>query len=483
MAVDAGATAWVLASTCLVLLMTPAVAMFYGGLVRAKNVLGMLMQNFTVIALVSTVWVIAGYSLAFGRGNAFVGDLTFAGLADMTIPVPGYTGATRAGDPADRLRRLPDDVRRDHRRADHRGDRRPVPVRGLRRLHPAVEPAGLLTGRALGVLADGLGVRAGGAGLRGRHGGARQRRGVGAGDGHRPRPQARLARRRHARAQHATGDAGHRPAVVRLVRVQRRVAAPGGRRGRHRAGQHPRRGVGRAARLDRRRAPALRQVHHARRRVRRGGRPRRDHTVRRLRQPGRGDRGRGARRLDLRLRRQPEAAGARRRLARRGGRPPDRRDRRLARGRPVRHPRGEPRRRGRPVLRRWVRAARPAAHGGGGGDRLLHGGDGPHRRVPPPAGRQPGPAARGDGRAGPVPTRRVGLRARLPRPVRGPAAERPRRDATGERDAAPHAACPAGARRTTPRPGTPRPSPPGRRPSRTRSLRARPPASGGAHSR
>jgi len=90
--VDAGATAWVLASACLVLLMTPAIAIFYGGLVRAKNVLGMLMQNFATIALVSTVWVIIGYSLAFGSGSTLIGDVHFAGLNNMNEPVPGFTG-------------------------------------------------------------------------------------------------------------------------------------------------------------------------------------------------------------------------------------------------------------------------------------------------------------------------------------------------------------------------------------------------------
>ena len=64
--VDSGATAWVLASAALVLLMTPGLAFFYGGLVRSKNVLGMLMQNFVAIALVGLVWVAVGFTLAFG---------------------------------------------------------------------------------------------------------------------------------------------------------------------------------------------------------------------------------------------------------------------------------------------------------------------------------------------------------------------------------------------------------------------------------
>jgi ammonium transporter, Amt family len=90
--VDSGATAWVLASAALVLLMTPGLAFFYGGMVRAKNALGMLMQNFVTIALVSIVWVVVAFSLAFGGGNGFIGDLHFAGLQNMTEALPGYEG-------------------------------------------------------------------------------------------------------------------------------------------------------------------------------------------------------------------------------------------------------------------------------------------------------------------------------------------------------------------------------------------------------
>jgi Amt family ammonium transporter len=90
--VDTGATAWVLASSALVLLMTPGLAFFYGGMVRAKNVLGILMQNFATIALVSLVWVVVEFSLAFSKGNGFVGDLHFAGLQHMDEALPGYVG-------------------------------------------------------------------------------------------------------------------------------------------------------------------------------------------------------------------------------------------------------------------------------------------------------------------------------------------------------------------------------------------------------
>jgi Amt family ammonium transporter len=89
--VDTGATAWLLASTALVLLMTPGLAFFYGGMVRAKNILGILMQNFCTVAVVSVVWVFVGFSLAFGQGNRFIGDLHFAGLSNIGDPLPGFT--------------------------------------------------------------------------------------------------------------------------------------------------------------------------------------------------------------------------------------------------------------------------------------------------------------------------------------------------------------------------------------------------------
>ncbi len=75
--IDSGDTAWMLASTALVLLMTiPGLALFYAGMVRKKNVLATLMQSFAICALVTVLWFVAGYSLAFTNGNAYVGDLS-----------------------------------------------------------------------------------------------------------------------------------------------------------------------------------------------------------------------------------------------------------------------------------------------------------------------------------------------------------------------------------------------------------------------
>jgi Amt family ammonium transporter len=85
-AVDTGDTAWVLAATALVLLMTvPGLALFYGGLVRAKNVLNVLMQCFIAAGVIGVLWILVGYSLAFGEGNAFVGDFSKTALSGVTL--------------------------------------------------------------------------------------------------------------------------------------------------------------------------------------------------------------------------------------------------------------------------------------------------------------------------------------------------------------------------------------------------------------
>lgn len=84
--VDTGDAAWMLVSTALVLMMTvPGVALFYAGMVRKKNVLATMMQSFSICALVSVLWMVAGYSLAFGEGSAWIGDFSrffLGGLAE-----------------------------------------------------------------------------------------------------------------------------------------------------------------------------------------------------------------------------------------------------------------------------------------------------------------------------------------------------------------------------------------------------------------
>ena len=102
--IDSGATAWMLTSTALVLLMVPGLAMFYGGLVRTKNVLGTMMHSFVAMAVIGVLWTVCGYSLAFGKNilGGFVGwssDYFFLnGIDDqITKGVPEYVLAMFQG--------------------------------------------------------------------------------------------------------------------------------------------------------------------------------------------------------------------------------------------------------------------------------------------------------------------------------------------------------------------------------------------------
>ncbi len=90
--IDSGDTAWVLVSTALVMLMTPGLALFYGGMVRGKNVLGTLMQSFVAISVISVQWILIGYSLSFGPDlHGIIGSLDWLGLNGVGIePNPDY---------------------------------------------------------------------------------------------------------------------------------------------------------------------------------------------------------------------------------------------------------------------------------------------------------------------------------------------------------------------------------------------------------
>jgi ammonium transporter, Amt family len=98
MDLSAGDTAWVLTAAALVLLMTPGVAFFYGGMVRVKSVLNMMMMSFLALGIVTVLWVAFGYSVAFGDdGNGFMGGFSLAGLGQLvgkladnggTYPIP-----------------------------------------------------------------------------------------------------------------------------------------------------------------------------------------------------------------------------------------------------------------------------------------------------------------------------------------------------------------------------------------------------------
>jgi len=92
--IDTGATAWVLISAALVAFMTPGLAFFYGGMVRSKNILGMLMQNIFAMGLISILWALVGFSLAFGGSGRYFGNFDFAMMKDISSlgALPGYTG-------------------------------------------------------------------------------------------------------------------------------------------------------------------------------------------------------------------------------------------------------------------------------------------------------------------------------------------------------------------------------------------------------
>jgi len=94
---NSGDTAWVLISTALILFMTPGLAFFYAGMVRSKNVLGMLMQNYFAMGLISILWAILGFTIAFGGTGPILGDFEFAWLSnvsrlDGSIPGMAFVG-------------------------------------------------------------------------------------------------------------------------------------------------------------------------------------------------------------------------------------------------------------------------------------------------------------------------------------------------------------------------------------------------------
>ena len=81
--INTGDTAWMLVSAALVLFMTPGLALFYGGMVRGKNILNILMQSFVAMSVITVLWVLIGYSLAFAPGGDFIGGMAYTGLKDV----------------------------------------------------------------------------------------------------------------------------------------------------------------------------------------------------------------------------------------------------------------------------------------------------------------------------------------------------------------------------------------------------------------
>jgi Amt family ammonium transporter len=115
--IDSGDTAWMLSSTALVLLMTiPGLALFYAGMVRKKNVLATLMQSFTICCIVTIVWAVAGYSIAFTTGNAYMGDFSrimLNGIAEHIVKgndTQAFVLASGIKDVADMSTTIPETV-------------------------------------------------------------------------------------------------------------------------------------------------------------------------------------------------------------------------------------------------------------------------------------------------------------------------------------------------------------------------------------
>ena len=91
---DSGNTAWLIVATALVMVMLPGLALFYGGLVRTKNVLSTMMHSLILMGVVSLLWMVFGYSMAFAEGNAFCGNpLTYLFLKNVgATPNADYAG-------------------------------------------------------------------------------------------------------------------------------------------------------------------------------------------------------------------------------------------------------------------------------------------------------------------------------------------------------------------------------------------------------
>ena len=222
---DTGDTAWMLTSTALVLMMTiPGLALFYGGMVRKMNVLATVMQSFAITCLVTVLWMVIGYSIAFTGGNP---------VLRRAQPVHAGRHGDRRGqrpgqdDPQIGLHDVPDDLRDHHAGADLRRLRRSHEVLGAAVVHRAVVGAGLRADRALGLGAGRVSFQRRDSRFRRRHGGPHQCRRRRADGGAGARQAARLPAGADAAAQPRAEPDRRLAAVGRLVRVQCRL---GGRR-------------------------------------------------------------------------------------------------------------------------------------------------------------------------------------------------------------------------------------------------------------
>ena len=214
MPINVGNTAFMLLCASLVMLMTPGLAFFYGGLVERKNVLSIMMQSFISLAWTTVLWFAFGYSMCFGptlaRHHRRPDLLCIPAWRDVADHVHGQ----RRGHPARGPRRVSDDVRHHHARADHRRLYQPRDLQGVFPVPDRLARARVLPVRAHG-LESGWTVREmGRARLCRRDRGAQHRRlrraGFGTVCGAPPRDVAQAAQR-------AADCVGHGPAVVRLV--------------------------------------------------------------------------------------------------------------------------------------------------------------------------------------------------------------------------------------------------------------------------
>ena len=154
--INKGDTAWMMTATVLVLVMTvPGLALFYAGMVRAKNTLSVLMHVMYTVCIVFTIWMLYGYSLTFTGGGDFIGGLSKAFMAGITLRYAGGDLLGRRRHSGARVRRLPDDVRGDHRGPHRRRLRRTHEVLRTRDLHPALDHLRLFPDRAHGLVLGG----------------------------------------------------------------------------------------------------------------------------------------------------------------------------------------------------------------------------------------------------------------------------------------------------------------------------------------
>ena len=147
-AINSGDVAWMLTAAALVLLMTPGLSFFYGGMVSFKNVVSTMLQSVVALGVISLVWVVVGFSLAFGDsiGGVIGNPMTF-------FMFDGVGEATHAklvaDDPAAGLRDVPAQVRDHHAGADHGLVRRAGAVLVVPAVHGAVQPVHLRSAGAL----------------------------------------------------------------------------------------------------------------------------------------------------------------------------------------------------------------------------------------------------------------------------------------------------------------------------------------------